>query len=345
MISPYPSFFLQYRNRIERPARWRGRRYWVISRALSSFRLFRLPNTGQTDLKDFAGIKAREWAPYAEVGYHVHLTRDAARIWAWDAARTRDGTLAMGVKPGRVALIPEEALQAQASDGLRLVVCLDGVAGQFWSEGELEASRWWAEMPSREQWLDFRRASGLVIESLADAPPAEQPVWCGRPWTNSGEGLGFAIERRGREAVIAGAGVLLAAFGYLGGSLAHDAMSLSGIEERLRVAERRSVPIVAERTRALANLEFLGSFEKLSPYPSQLAVFARVAEKLPGNGSHITAWSYQDGDLQFTIVSPVAPDILFYVKTFSSVDGFTGVTADRADSDRSLRIKLRLARK
>jgi hypothetical protein len=33
------------------------------------------------------------------------------------------------------------------------------------------------------------------------------------------------------------------------------------------------------------------------------------------------------------------------VKTYSSVEGFTDVTADRADSDRGLRIKLRLARR
>ena len=77
----------------------------------------------------------------------------------------------------------------------------------------------------------------------------------------------------------------------------------------------------------------------------QLTLFARVAGQLPKNGARITTWSYQDGELQFTIASPaIAPDILFYVKTYSAVAGFTDVTADRADSDRSLRIKLRLAR-
>ena len=130
-----------------------------------------------------------------------------------------------------------------------------------------------------------------------------------------------------------------------GPPLAHDAISLSAIGERLHTAEQRSAPIIAERNRALANHEFLSNFEKLNLYPSQLTVFARVAEKLPANGSRITVWSYQDGDLQFTVVSPVAPDILFYVKTYSSVEGFTDVTADRADSDRGLRIKLRLAKR
>jgi hypothetical protein len=139
--------------------------------------------------------------------------------------------------------------------------------------------------------------------------------------------------------------VLLAAYGYVSGSLAHDEMATAAVETRLRAAEQRSAPTIAERGRASANREFLDSFAKLNPYPSQFALFAKVAEKLPPNGSRITAWTYQDGDLQFTILSPATPDVLFYVKTYSSVEGFTEVAADRADSERGLRIKLRLAKK
>lgn len=343
MNSLYQRFFLQYRDRIERPATWRGRRYWILSRSLCAFRVFRLPNTERGSLKDFVALKVREWAPYAEVEFHLHLTQDTARVWAWDGARVRDGMLTMGINPRRLAVRPEGVLQAKAADGLHLVSCLEGVEGQFWSKGELQASRWWPETPSRAQWLEFQRASGVIVDPLVDAPSAEHPTWRGRPWTNSASGLGLGVERHGREALIAGVGILLAAYGYLGGSLAHDTISLSAIEGRLRTAEQRAAPVIAERTRALANQEFFSSFEKLNPYPPQLTVFARVAEKLPG-GSRITAWSYQDGDLQFTVVSPTTPDILFYVKTYSSVEGFTDVTADRADGDRGLRIKLRLAR-
>lgn len=345
MNFPSHSCYLQYRDRTERPTTWLGRRYWVVSRALCGFRVFSLPGTSRTDLKGFAAIKAREWAPYAEVGYHAHLTRDAARIWVWDAGRVREAMLTMGVKTGRVAALPEAALQARASDGLHLVTCLEGLEGQLWSHGELQASRWWPEMPSLEQWLEFRRASGLTVDALKGSPPAENPPWRRRPWTNSGGGSGTGMERRAPEAFVAGAGVLLAAYSYLSGSLAHDAMSMSAVEKRLRIAEQWSAPAIAERSQALANREFLDNFAQLDPYPSQFTLFARVAEKLPANGSRIIAWSYQNGDLQFTILSPATPDVLFYVKTYSSVEGFTEVAADRADSERGSRIKLRLARK
>ena len=144
--------------------------------------------------------------------------------------------------------------------------------------------------------------------------------------------------------MLAGAGVLLAAYGYLGGSLAHDARTLSDVVHRLPSAEREAAPAISDRERALANLDFLASFAKLTPYPPQLALFARVAEKLPTNGARIIAWAYQQGELEFTILSPGPIDILFYVKTYSSVDGFTDVTAGSGEGDRTLRIKLRVAK-
>ena len=343
MPSQSPQFFRQYRDRAERAATWRGRRYWVVSRSLCGFRLFRLANVGRNELRDAAALKAREWAPYAETGYHLHLTGDGARIWVWDAARVRGAMQAMGVSPGRITVLPETALQVRREDGLYLVGCLEGVEGQFWAEGELRASRWWVEAPLPEQWLEFVRATGVVVHALPDVPPFEQPVWRSRAWTNSGAGL--ELERRGREAALAGAALVLGAYAYLGGSLARDARSLAEIDNRLAEAQHRAAPVIADREGALANLDYLAGFAKLDPYPPQLSVLARVAENLPSNGAQLAAWSYQTGDLQFTVFSPASSlDILFYVKTYSSVPGFTDVAAERAEGPRSLRVKLHLAK-
>jgi hypothetical protein len=310
---------------------------------LCGFRLFRLANVGRNELRDAAALKAREWAPYAETGYHLHLTGEAARIWVWDAARVRDAMQATGVRPGRITVLPESALQARHEDGLHLVECLEGVEGQFWAEGELKASRWWAEPPSPEQWLEFVRATGVVVHAPPGLPPLGQPVWRSRAWTNSGAGL--ELERRGRDAALAGAALLLAAYAYLAGSLAHDARSLAEIGNRLGEAQYRAAPVIADREGALANLDYLAGFAKLDPYPPQLSVFARVAENLPSNGAQLASWAYQSGDLQFTVFSPASSlDILFYVKAYSSVPGFTDVAAERAEGPRSLRVKLHLAK-
>src|SRR5208283_5460615 len=184
MISPSPRFFLQTRDGTERPASWRGRRYWVVSRSLCAFRRFRLPNSERTGLKDFAALRVKEWAPYEDAGFHLHLTPEAVGIWAWDSGRVRDAMAAAGIQPRRSTALPETVLQARAADGLHLIDCAEGVEGQRWADGELKASRWWPEPPSREQWLDFQRAGGVVVETARDPPGIQQPVWRGRPWTS-----------------------------------------------------------------------------------------------------------------------------------------------------------------
>jgi hypothetical protein len=307
------------------------------------FRLFRLANVGRRELRDAAALKAREWAPYSETGYHVDLNGDTARIWVWDAARVRDAMLTLRVRPGRITVLPETALQARREDGLHLIECLEGVEGQFWAEGELKASRWWSETPASDQWLEFVRATGTVVHSLPPVPVPEPPIWRSRPWTNSGTGL--ELERRGREAALAGAALVVAGYAYLGGGLARDARSLAEVDDRLRAAQRRAAPVIADREQALASLDYLTGFAKLDPYPPQLSILARVAENLPSNGAQLVAWSYQAGDLQFTVFSPASYlDILFYVKTYSSVPGFTDVTAERAENPRSLRVKVHFAK-
>jgi len=99
--------------------------------------------------------------------------------------------------------------------------------------------------------------------------------------------------------------------------------------------------VVNDRVRAIENREFLAGFQKLTPYPPQFELLARVAAQLPKD-TRITGWSYEAGNLQFTIASPTSPDLLFYVKSYAAVKGFTDVTADRAEGDRTLRVKLRV---
>ena len=118
MISRYPYFFVQHRGGVERPTTWRGRRIWVVSRANCRFRVFRLLNAEWAKLRDFAALKAREWAPYDEVGFHLHLTKDGVRIWAWDGAGVNEAINASGINRRWVAVLPETALQEPPGEGL-----------------------------------------------------------------------------------------------------------------------------------------------------------------------------------------------------------------------------------
>src|ERR1043166_1122572 len=103
MTSPSPGFFLQRRDGVEPASSWRGRRGWVVSRSLCRYRRFRLPEAERNNLKDFAALKAREWSPYSEIGFHVHLSSSAAGFGVWDGARVSEAMRRPGVRPSRVA--------------------------------------------------------------------------------------------------------------------------------------------------------------------------------------------------------------------------------------------------
>src|SRR5260370_16647400 len=125
----------------------------------------------------------------------------------------------------------------------------------------------------------------MVVHALPDVTLPEQPVWGSRAWSNSGAGL--ERERRGREAALAGAALVLAAYAYLGGSLVGDARSLAEVDNRLGEIQHRAAPVIADREQALANLDYLSGFAKLDPYPSQLTVLPRIPENLPRHLSHL----------------------------------------------------------
>ena len=68
---PLSQLYLQVHNTVERPTSWRGRRYWLVSRALCGFRLFRLPPKGEptssASCHEGAGVGplCRGWIPCA----------------------------------------------------------------------------------------------------------------------------------------------------------------------------------------------------------------------------------------------------------------------------------------
>src|SRR5690606_15340884 len=71
-------------------------------------------------------------------------------------------------------------------DGFRLAQMSDGVEGQVWKNGLLEATRWWPAAPSSRDWATFLRAAGLDLTQTAlDVPQATESEFLTQPWTAS----------------------------------------------------------------------------------------------------------------------------------------------------------------
>jgi hypothetical protein len=335
----------QRRDGVEIPAGGAGRRLWLLSRALCRYRIFPLledPNAA----KRMAALDLRitEWSPYADTARLVYDDGKRVGVWIWDRAAVDAQVEAAGLRPDRVTVLPETALQMRGQNGLRHVQCFDGSEGQYWVDGLMVSSRWWSVPPDDAEWVRFQRAAGVPPEAaLESAGTPELLPELPKPWvTGSTLRASRSAFRAGPAYLALGAAYLLVIGVYLGQS-ATNTLEVGSMESDLAAATHAALPRAGERNEALTALDSVRRLRALAPYPSQLELWGKVSDVLPRNGTKVTDWNYQPGQLEFTVSAPSGVDAPAYIKAFQAIPGFGSVSADHVGGDKVLRVKLKVA--
>jgi len=344
-LASQPRMYLQRAGGIEEPVVARGRRYWAVSRSLCRF--FKIPlladaSTGRQ--LEALRLQIERLSPFAETGSHFHFGENFINLWLWDSQVVGDAANEIGVDLRRASVLPESALQPPG-EGLRMIECLDGVEGQCWDRGSLVASRWWPTPPDSRSWVLFQRGAAVGPDRLTTDPPAAAALpWLARPWTNSRtDGWGGVVNIDMRFAAAAIAVLLVIGYAYLGAEWLRIISDRRSVERQIAAHSAEAAPATEARITALENAAAIRRLHQLDPYPSQLALMARVAEILPKNETHLTEWSYDRGQLEMTVGADHPLDSVFFVRALERVDRFTGVSVERAGGDNSLRIRLSVA--
>jgi hypothetical protein len=337
-----PRLYLQRAGEVEEPLVKRGRRYWAVSRHLCRF--FKIPLLSDASISrqlDALRLQTERLSPFAETGSHAHFDANFISLWLWDSRVVNDAANAIGVDLRRVPVFPETALQPPG-EGVRVIECLDGVEGQCWSHGSLLASRWWPAPPDSRNWVLFQRGAAVLPERLTANPPSAVPLpWLARPWTSSPADGWSGIGNIDLKFAAAGIAVaLVIGYAYLGAEGLRLISDRSAVERQIGVYSTDGAPVVEARIAALENAAVIRRLHQLDPYPSQLALMARIAEILPKNETHLTEWSYDRGQLEMTVAADHPLDSVFFVRALERVDRFKGVSVERAGGDNSLRIRL-----
>lgn len=321
-----------------------GSRQWVLSRALCHFSIFELePGLPPGKRMGALRIKLAEWAPFEETGTLISWSGSQALVWAWDKAQVDSAIRSNGFDPRRVAVVPETTIATPADDGIRLRQALDGVEGEAWLDGRLVASRWWAQVPSAASWITFLRSSGF--QGQISDPSALSPVvvpWLVQPWATQA-GFGDAMLGRFSPKQIAAAAALVLALPllYQGSQLARLWKEQIRIEGALARAQTAAMPISTDRAAAMEAIACSDTIAKLEPYPSQLHLLARVAEQIPNPTIALSDWSFQSGDLRFTVSHQGQFDAAAFLRAFSAQPDFERVTGS-ATNDKSYAMNARV---
>lgn len=143
----------------------------LISRGVMRHRSFNLAGIAETDRLGALQAQLAAWQPMPDAVYLVSWQGEVAQAFAVDAQGLADA----GVKAA--AWLPETLAREAGTDGVRLVKTLDGVEGQSWKGGVLQASRWWPERPALAEWQQFLRQAHWSGPPPERVPEAEALAW------------------------------------------------------------------------------------------------------------------------------------------------------------------------
>jgi hypothetical protein len=324
-----PRRYWQRSDGVTPPDSGRGRREWILGRSLCHYSSFVLP-AGLSQVKREAALRLKvlEWSPFQDPGMLVDWHADRAGVWVWDRQAIDDAIRAAGETPRRIRVLPDSTIVEPATDGVRLVAGLEGLEGQVWRNETLIASRWWPSSPNGSEWLRFQRAASVHGEEIRAQPPAPvTPEVRAVPWVRSA-GLGLArIYEIGPVRLAAAAGtVLLLPILYHGATLAKVVGAAGRAEAELVRAREDAAPVAIARGAALADLDCVD------------ALLARVGGQLPANGTALGDWTFQNGDLRFTLTNQAPLDASFFVRLFEASHLFERVTAEPSGDGRLLTV-------
>jgi hypothetical protein len=320
----------------------------VVSRGLCRYHPIPRPEgAAGARWREALALEIARLSPFADTAWHLDAGTDHAGAWMWDRQAVAAAAAALGLDAERLRVVPETAMRPPQQDGLRVVAGLDGVEGQYWSEGRLMASRWWPDTPDTQSWTLFQRGAAVPPERFAPAPPPlQQLAWLPRPWTRSGPAGAWGLRQIGvaRLTLLAAAAVLAVCAGLGGAALRLD-HDIAGLRERIAARTAEASGSLDARNAAFANLAEIRRFRDFDRFPGQLEVMAELVRRLPPSETRFAEWSYDHGQLDLVVAADHPLDTVSLVRALAASPAFKDVAVERYGDQSALRIRLNVVPK
>ncbi|GHE41166.1 hypothetical protein ACFOED_08695 [Vulcaniibacterium thermophilum] len=272
-----------------------GASEWVVPRAQCLYRRLDLAALPPRQRAGAARIAARQHEPVEGAPARIAWTGGIAHLWFWT---TPDPAVARSEE----AWTPESLVrEPPLVDGVRLLRLVEGVEGQYWREGVLQASQYWPQRPSEEQWRRFVRACGLGPDHARTVPEPIEAAWAA-PWAESRRAWPGSPARLERWAWIGALWILAVVLGWQVAALARWQDAQRDLQARLETMRARSTPLLAARERAETARDELLRLRELQRGVSDYRLMADIVAALP-KGSLLTGWVREGGKLQVTVKS------------------------------------------
>ncbi|MDM8569011.1 hypothetical protein QUF50_05810 [Thiotrichales bacterium HSG1] len=310
----------------------RRRCEWVISRGLCYYKLFSLTDIPANRQSEVLQLKIKQWSPFQEYKSYQVWHNSRVQVWLWN----KESYLEYGIK--KATVLPENILHpCPTHDTVRLVDCLDGVEGQVWQVGLLQASRWWASIPSQKEWINFQRIHGLEINP--ELPTVVQNDFLPRPWGRNKVNFNSGFLQ---ESILLMFGIIIFSvlLTWQTTSIAKWYYKTQQLQIQVDELSEQISPILTARNQAIADKKLTEKLLALNASPSQLELMKIINKQLSSNKkTRLIRWLYKMGRLDFTIETKQL-DPTFYVKMFQPL--FKDVKAKIGSKSNYVNISLRV---
>jgi len=287
-------------------------------------------------------MQAQAWQPFETSDFRLSLLGDMGLIIAWDQAAAREDLKRVELDIERCRLLPEPLWRQAGSDGLRIASGLEGMEGQVWRAGALQASRWWPQMPTSNEWQLFVHAGAAADELplLTDVPQAEAVAWSDKAWAPSYgmyEGAGHEAGLQTKVLAIAGVGILVCA-----GAVFRQAWDVhsSIVQRESEIADLNlaAKTVLASRDQALANAAQAQLLANWLTEPLPIEVLLHLNEVLGKSGAMIKEMDLAGRKLRLGLQLAPQASRAAVVKDLQSGDWFKSVAEIRTDSARGMMV-------
>ncbi len=314
----------------------------VVGRELCLFTTIDASKAPRKQRREFAALAVRRAAPFPDPEFDAAWSPDGtAAVWYW--SRSRVNALAAAEHARRKRFVAEAIYigepRNESEELLQLGV---GVEARVWKAGQLQASRWWHEVPLLDEWRAFLRGAGHAVSDATTVPKPLQVVLEKSAWSQQASGAG-KLELSGldqylpRVALSLGALLLLVVGAELGNIIRAQtdiwggqsaATDLDGPLKRILEARDAT-------DKAGVEIASMLSLHGLRPTTSLMAELTRL---MPGQNWQIKKWVQPTADtVEVTLIAPGSnPEAL--VSTFEASPMFKSVTTELG-RDNELTIK------
>ena len=244
--------------------------------------------------KDSLKYQILSHSPWAAAGYQAVWHKGYAQLWLWPELSQDGGS--------SVSYAEAVFWQPPDADGMHLYKCAVGYDLQYWRNGCLQSSQWFAIQPSVAQQQWFARSQGL---RPLDALQAQLPQLLSQPWSsarvNPLQGLmrqPGGVLRWGAFAFILIASLQVSAliqWNWQGGSY----------QKQRQLMEQQLAEVLDQRTIARDALTQIQQLQPLLEALSPLHVQQLLTERLASvTEFEVINWSRQDLQAELTIETP-----------------------------------------